>query len=50
MKRVWLGVVLLAVIASPAFGQGKERDRVENAGKVMKEIMGHSRRYSTERD
>ena len=39
MKRVWLGVILLAVIASPAFGQGKERDRVENAGKVMKEIM-----------
>jgi SH3 domain-containing YSC84-like protein 1 len=39
MKRVWLGVVLLAVMASPAFGQGKEQDRVENAGKVMKEIM-----------
>jgi lipid-binding SYLF domain-containing protein len=39
MKRVWLGVVLFAVVASPAFGQGKEQDRVENAGKVMKEIM-----------
>jgi len=39
MKRVWLGVVLLAVMASPAFGQAKEQDRVENAGKVMKEIM-----------
>src|SRR6202167_5204207 len=39
MKRFWLNVVLLAVVASPAFGQGKEQDRVENAGKVMKEIM-----------
>ena len=39
MKRVWLGVVLLAVIAAPAFGQNKEQDRVENAGKVMKEIL-----------
>src|ERR1700678_4832495 len=39
MKRFWLNVVLLAVVASPAFGQGKEQDRVENAGKVIKEIM-----------
>jgi len=38
MKRVWLGVGLLAVIALPALGQKKEQDRVENAGKVMKEI------------
>ncbi|MFZ3340881.1 MAG: lipid-binding SYLF domain-containing protein [Terriglobales bacterium] len=39
MKKVWLGVVLVAVIAVPAFGQNKEQGRVENAGKVMKEIM-----------
>jgi SH3 domain-containing YSC84-like protein 1 len=39
MKRGWLGVILLAVIALPAFGQKKEQERVENAGKVMREIM-----------
>jgi lipid-binding SYLF domain-containing protein len=39
MKSVWLGVILLAVIALPAFGQKKEQERVENAGKVMREIM-----------
>ena len=39
MKKVWLGAVLLAVIALPAFGQDKEQDRVANAGKVMSEIM-----------
>ena len=39
MKRVWLGVVLLAVSALPAFGQDKEQDRVENAGKVVQEIL-----------
>jgi lipid-binding SYLF domain-containing protein len=39
MKRVWLGAVLIAAMALPAFGQGKEQDRVENAGKVMQEIM-----------
>src|SRR6202789_2239509 len=39
MKRFWLNVVLLAVVASPAFGQGKEQDRVENAGNVAQEIM-----------
>lgn len=39
MKRFWLGVALLAVIAVPAFGQKKEQERVENAGKVMKEII-----------
>ena len=38
MKTVLFGV-LLAVIASPAFGQGKEEDRVANAGSVMKEIL-----------
>jgi len=39
MKRFCLGVALLAVIVWPAFGQDKEEDRVENAGKVVKEIM-----------
>jgi SH3 domain-containing YSC84-like protein 1 len=39
MKRFCLGVVLLAVTAGPAFGQDKEQDRVENAGKVVQEIM-----------
>jgi lipid-binding SYLF domain-containing protein len=39
MKTVWLGVVLLAVIGLPAFGQKKEQKRVENAGKVMGEIL-----------
>ncbi len=39
MKRLWFAVVLLAVIAVPAFGQKKENERVANAGKVMKEII-----------
>jgi lipid-binding SYLF domain-containing protein len=39
MKRFYSGVVLLAVVALPAFGQDKEQDRVENAGKVVQEIM-----------
>src|SRR5271154_4930993 len=39
MKRLWLGVVLLAASTLPAFGQDKEQDRVENAGKVVQEIM-----------
>src|SRR5271166_6026987 len=39
MKRCCLGVALLVVIALPAFGQDKEQDRVENAGKVMQEIL-----------
>jgi len=39
MKKFWLGLVLSAVIAVPAFGQKKEQGRVENAGKVMKEIL-----------
>jgi len=39
MNKVWLGAVLLVVSALPAFGQDKEQDRVENAGKVVQEIM-----------
>ncbi len=39
MNKLWLGVVLIAAIASPMFGQKKEQDRVENSGRVMQEIM-----------
>jgi SH3 domain-containing YSC84-like protein 1 len=39
MNRLWVGVVLIAAIASPVFGQKKEQERVENAGRVMQEIM-----------
>src|SRR6202167_4504944 len=39
MNRFLLGLVALAVVALPAFGQQKEQDRVANAGKVMREIM-----------
>ena len=39
MKKFCLGVAVLAVVASPVFGQDKEQDRVENAGKVAQEIM-----------
>jgi lipid-binding SYLF domain-containing protein len=39
MNKFLLGLVTLAVIAVPVFGQDKEEDRVENAGKVVKEIM-----------
>jgi lipid-binding SYLF domain-containing protein len=35
----WISMGLLAVLASPAFGQQKEEERVENAGKVMQEIL-----------
>jgi lipid-binding SYLF domain-containing protein len=39
MKNSWLPVVLIGVLALPAFGQDKEQDRVVNAGKVAQEIM-----------
>jgi lipid-binding SYLF domain-containing protein len=39
MKRICLAALLLAAIAAPTFAQNKERDRVENSGKVMKEIL-----------
>ena len=39
MKKFWLGLVMFAVVALPVFGQDKEEDRVQNAGKVVKEIM-----------
>jgi SH3 domain-containing YSC84-like protein 1 len=37
--RIVVGLGLLAVFVMPAAAQVKEQDRVENAGKVMKEIM-----------
>jgi lipid-binding SYLF domain-containing protein len=39
MKKVWLCVGLISLVASPAFGQKKEEERVENAGTVMNEIL-----------
>jgi SH3 domain-containing YSC84-like protein 1 len=39
MNKLWLRVVLLALIAVPVLAQDKEQDRVENAGKVIHEIM-----------
>jgi lipid-binding SYLF domain-containing protein len=39
MKALWFAVVVLAMIAVPAFGQKKEQDRVANAGTVMQEIL-----------
>jgi SH3 domain-containing YSC84-like protein 1 len=47
VKKVWLtfGLMggfmagLMVVLAQPTAAQGKEQDRVENAGRVMKEIM-----------
>ncbi|MFZ3330294.1 MAG: lipid-binding SYLF domain-containing protein [Candidatus Acidiferrales bacterium] len=39
MKKVWPVVGLIIVLAYPVIAQDKEQDRVENAGRVMKEIM-----------
>ena len=39
MKKVWLSIGLISALALPVFAQDKEADRVENAGKVMKEIL-----------
>jgi lipid-binding SYLF domain-containing protein len=39
MKKTLLGISMALAIAFPAFAQDKEADRVENAGKVMKEIL-----------
>jgi lipid-binding SYLF domain-containing protein len=39
MKRMWLSVGLVLTLALPASAQDKEADRVENAGKVLKEIL-----------
>jgi SH3 domain-containing YSC84-like protein 1 len=39
MKKMWLSIALVSLLAVPAFAQDKEADRVENSGKVMKEIL-----------
>src|SRR5579863_7893774 len=39
MKKTLLGFGLIVGMALPAAAQDKESDRVENAGKVMKEIL-----------
>jgi lipid-binding SYLF domain-containing protein len=39
MKKTLLGVSLALVLAVPLLAQDKESDRVENAGKVLKEIL-----------
>jgi lipid-binding SYLF domain-containing protein len=39
MKKTLIGVGIALTLAVPLFGQGKESDRVENAGKVMQEIL-----------
>jgi SH3 domain-containing YSC84-like protein 1 len=39
MKKTLLGIGLVLAIAFPLVAQDKEQDRVENAGKVMKEIL-----------
>lgn len=39
MKKMWLYFGLVCLLAPSAFAQEKEADRVENAGKVMKEII-----------
>jgi lipid-binding SYLF domain-containing protein len=38
MKK-WMSIGLLATLALPVYGQKKEEERVENAGKVMQEIL-----------
>ncbi len=39
MKKTLIGIGLALALVFPAFAQDKEEDRVENAGKVMKEIL-----------
>lgn len=39
MKRKWIVVGLLTMVALPVTAQKKEEERVGNAGKVMKEIL-----------
>src|SRR5215470_16823254 len=39
MKSKWISVGLVAALALPAYAADKEDERVENAGKVMKEIL-----------
>jgi SH3 domain-containing YSC84-like protein 1 len=39
MKKMWLSMALVSLLALPALAQDKETDRVRNAGKVMQEIL-----------
>jgi lipid-binding SYLF domain-containing protein len=39
VKRMLLGIGIVSMLALPAFAQEKEADRVENAGKIVKEIL-----------
>jgi SH3 domain-containing YSC84-like protein 1 len=39
MKKIIIALCLTAAVTLPAFGQRKEKSRVENAGHVMKEIL-----------
>src|SRR5215472_15249220 len=38
MKK-WISIGLLAGLALPLYGQEKEKERVENSGRVMQEIL-----------
>jgi lipid-binding SYLF domain-containing protein len=42
MNRLRLGIILVLTVACPAFAQHKQQDRVENSGRVMKEILSAS--------
>jgi lipid-binding SYLF domain-containing protein len=42
MKKLWMGLGLALAMALPVVAQDKETDRVENAGKVLKEILNAS--------
>jgi len=39
MNKILIGVCLVFALVLPTFAQEKEQDRVENAGKVLKEIL-----------
>jgi lipid-binding SYLF domain-containing protein len=39
MKKTLLGIAMALALAFPVLAQDKEADRIENAGKVMKEIL-----------
>ena len=39
MKRLWLSLGLISVLAGTASAQEKEQERVQNAGTVMQEIL-----------
>src|SRR5580698_5283912 len=39
MRKLWLSIGFVLLLALPAFAQDKEADRVDNAGKVMREIL-----------